>query len=184
MVPLEVKDAKANIKLKTTSAKKEDEEKAKEMAEVKVRPFDDLSMEKSKPIRKAKPTSTYIHFYKDTYQILSHKHPNWTAAEITTIIKLLWCKEKKKRMTKLKAPRATPMKKMSGKIFFKRFKLKEGMNKSAIAMKWKRLPQDSKRMYENLGDPEARTMSSKPVAVVLNCNAKPISNLNQMLSKK
>jgi hypothetical protein len=184
MVPLEVNDPKRSLKQTPTSAKEENEEKAKEMAEVKVRPFDDLSMEKSKPIRKAKPMSTYIHFYKDTYQILSHKHPNWTAAEITTIIKLLWCREKKTRMTKLKAPKTIPMKKMSGKMFFKRFKLKEGMNKKAITMKWRRLPKDSKRMYENMGNPEAKTMNNKPTAIILNCNAKPNCNLNQMLSKK
>lgn len=67
MVPLELKDPKGSIKQSPTSAKKEDEEKAKEMAEVKVRPFDDLSMEKSKSIKKSKSMNSYIHFYKDTY---------------------------------------------------------------------------------------------------------------------
>lgn len=184
MAPLELTGPKGSKEQSPTSAKKEDEEKEKEMAEVKVSPFDDLSMEKSKPITKVRRTSTYIHFYKDTYQILSQEHPNWTAAEITTIIKLLWCREKKSRNIKLKAPKETSMKKMSGKMFFKRFKLKEGMSNKAITIKWKRLPKDSKRMYENMGDPEAKIMKSKPVAITLNCNAKPNCNLNQMLSKK
>lgn len=87
-------------------------------------------------------------------------------------------------MVKLKAPKPTLMKKMSGKMFFKRFKLKEGMNKKAISMKWKRLPKDSKRLYENMGNPEARTMNNKPMAVTLNSNVKPNCSLNQMLSKK
>lgn len=180
MVPLEVREMKEKKMLKSTSSKVEDEEKAKEMEEVSVHPFEALSAEKSKPIRKNKVNS-YIRFFKDNYQILSRQHPNWLAAEITTIIRLLWQREKKCHLIKLKAPKQRPMKKLSGKMFFKRFKLKEGLNKKAADMKWKRLPVEAKRMYGKMGDPHAQT-TPKPTATIV--TAKHNSNLYQVLSKK
>jgi hypothetical protein len=160
------------------------------MNEITIRPFDIASpVAKSKPIRKMRPTTTYIMFYKENFEMQSRKHPKWSAAKITKIIKLLWQRAKMQKKAKLKAPKEVAMRKMSGRMMFKRFKLKEGMNKETIKNKWKRLPMESKKMYEVAGNPEApmmmpRSQAKMTITTTMNAVNRINNDIGQMLLRK
>lgn len=162
------------------------------MQEITIRPFDAPSpMAKSKAIRRPRMMSTYIMFYKENFAMQSRKHPKWNAAKITMIVKLLWQREKQQRVARLKAPKKMQMRKMSGRMMFKRFKLKEGMSKDMIMNKWRRLPVESKKMYEMAGNPETKETMMMPkseakmtVTTTMNAISKMSSDIGEMLMRK
>lgn len=122
-------------------------------------------MSKSKMIRKSGRVSPYISFYKQNFDELRIKHPNWSATELTKIVGLMWRRQKQSSMTTKrtaeKMEKARPVRRMSGRMTFKRFKLKEGMEKQEIMSKWRHLPMESRKMYEMESNPAPR----KPVIV-------------------
>jgi hypothetical protein len=152
-----------------------------------VEPFDcglPMDESKTKKIKKAGKMSKYIHFYKENFERMMQAHPTWTAIQITKIVKLLWQREKQNRGAK-KMPlfKANPMKNLSGRMIYKRFKLKEGLNTAEIKNKWKHLPMESKKMYgskANDGMPKQEDKMTK----MMTRNMKTNSSLNDILMKK
>lgn len=68
------------------------------------------------------------------------EHPYWSNNQATIIIKLMWRKEKlRSRVQKPKMMHMT-FKKRSGRMAYKNIKVREGLNKDMIKMRWKRLP--------------------------------------------
>lgn len=188
-------DVKIKSKLKSTSAKKEemDNKMKEEMMMVNVQPFDaGMSMPmseqktKTKMIQKGKKINTYISFYKENFAHMMAIHPLWTPIQITQIVKLMWQREKSMRgMSKKKAFKTTPTKTMTGRMFFKRFKMREGISAEQVMKKWKRLPKDSRRMYDCRGNPEAMPNREKEMNVMMTRSMKMTNGgLSAILKRK
>jgi hypothetical protein len=114
------------------------------------------------------------------------KHPNWTSNQATVIIKLRWSVEKLRKGSKKTSQRI--MRKptvRSGRMTFKLTKLKQGFEKTHIIKKWKRLPRESKRMWEAKGNPEAIHTESviKEKTMIVRKQEKSV-NLTALLNKR
>lgn len=162
-MPLDIKN-KSNQK--TTSRKpvseQEEEERNEPMAVSDMMPGQrmmETPMKKSKMIRKGtERMRDYISFYRFHYRRISVEHPNWTSANISVIIGLKWKKEKaeadKERKGKGQS-RVARQHKMSGRRLFNRVMSKGTKFNPTIHLKWKRLPQESRRMWDRRGDPSS-----------------------------
>jgi hypothetical protein len=125
-----------------------------EMEEMNVREFDETSPKKmkTKKIMHAKNRNNmeYITFFKAYFANLMKEHPSWTAKQATEIIKLLW---KKRKASENKVVKPAKLEKpMSGRTAFR--KMKEISSNLAKNM-WKRLPKETKRLWQMKGLPEA-----------------------------
>jgi hypothetical protein len=74
-------------------------------------------------------------------------------------VSLLWLK-RQKNLKKANSPRikrifkARLVKKVSGRIFFKKIKEREGFSTDQSKEIWKRLPFESKRLFQRMGEGE------------------------------
>lgn len=130
MVEMEIKDQKL---LRSTNAKKEEElneERSSfehELNNVMVRPFDSPApLAKEKKIQKTGKQTKYITFYRSCFTDIMKKHPNWTSNQATVIIKLMWVREKSRRGKKSMQKSSKVQKILSGRMAFKKLKMKEG----------------------------------------------------------
>jgi hypothetical protein len=124
----------------------------------------------SKPRSKTELMRDYVSFYRFQYKRLSEEHPNWPSAKISVIIGLRWKKEK---LEVLRARRVKNSKKTkvslpaSGRVTFRKVMAKVGLDMAAIRRKWKKLPSESKKLWERRGDPSKaavdRTMQQSMV---------------------
>jgi hypothetical protein len=110
-------------------------------------------MMKTKLIARTKNINNteYISFFKSYFDRLSKEHPKWSAHQITSIIRLLWMKRKvtdsrPARLMKLAKP-------MSGRMTFMRSKRMQGLNPCEMMKNWRRLPLESRRLWEMRGKP-------------------------------
>lgn len=102
-------------------------------------------------INKNGSKADYMTFFKFYYARTMRDHPNWTPNQATVIIKLLW----KKRLTDLKKkpdPKKS-MRCMSGREAFGKAKKMEGLRVGEIAKMWRRLPLESRKVWEKIGNP-------------------------------
>lgn len=101
--------------------------------------------------------------------------------QLTKIIRLMWQREKQAKGAKIVPLKQRPQRRMSARMVFKRFKLKEGMNKEEIITKWKRLPRESRKLYEM----ENKPLPAKEHVKVVRRSTNTLSNtLPSVLMKK
>lgn len=96
-----------------------------------------------------------MNFFRFHYQRLMELHPNWSSAQASIIIGLEWREEKikaKKERSKKLSVKNTVRPKISGRRLFRMALGKRGLDKDLILRKWKRLPADSKRMWQRRGN--------------------------------
>ncbi len=101
--------------------------------------------------------SEYKEFFIHHYSKLHEEHPQWTPVKYTKIISLLWKKRimKNLKFTFAKKPRV--LKPISGRMAFKKAKLIMGKYSAVeIMARWKRLPFESKNIWQNIGNPNLR----------------------------
>ena len=120
---------------------------------------------------------SYIEFYKGQYSKYAREHPKWTSQQISVIIKLLWknrLRMREKRLA-LKTGKVEKSKKIvSGRKAFLSAKGKNGM------MKWKKLPVESRMMWDKKGNPHLiKNQEPTNQAVRLSCNPSNLSFINQ-----
>ena len=126
--------------------------RSENMEEVNVREFDESSASKGMKTKKiAQPknrsTSEYVSFFKSYFDRLSKEHPNWSARQITSIIKLLWRKRKQNQTKGAKPMRM--MKPMSGRKTFRKMK---GLTGDEAHKMWKRLPMETRKLWQMKGN--------------------------------
>jgi hypothetical protein len=113
-------------------------------------PYAQVQAQKTKPIAK-KPQVQYIQFYKRTYARLKAQHPRWHSAQITTLIKLEWKKQKKetsKRKSLVVSRQLKGLRKaISGRVFFRRSR---GLNGEEAKRFWRRFPFETRKLWDNL----------------------------------
>jgi hypothetical protein len=137
------------------------------MEEVNVKEFDDSFTSKGMKTKKIshtknRSTQEYISFFKSYFDRLSKEHPNWSARQITSIIKLLW-KKRKQNQTKASKP-MRHFKPMSGRKTFRKMK---GLSGQEAQMMWKRLPMESRKIWQMKGNPAENKMNSMHMTLKL-----------------
>jgi hypothetical protein len=124
------------------------------LEDVHIREFDESSSSramKSKMISKKGRRTEYISFFKFHFDKLRFEHPKWSLSQLNKIARLLW---QKKKMASLPAPRRLrSMKPVTGRKFFLRLKREMGMVSQDAMRNWKRLPRESRMLYERRGNP-------------------------------
>lgn len=130
------------------------------MEEVNVKEFDESSASKGMKTKKIsqpknRNINEYISFFKSYFDRLSKEHPNWSAHQITSIIKLLW-KKRKHNQTKAVKPMRL-VKPMSGRKIFRKMK---GLSGQEAKTMWKRLPMETRKIWQMKGTPVENKMNT------------------------
>jgi len=165
------------------------------MEEVNVKEFDDSFTSKGMKTKKIshpknRSTEEYISFFKSYFDRLSKEHPNWSARQITSIIKLLW-KKRKQNHTKTSKPMRR-VKPMSGRMAFRKMKSLSGEEAQNM---WKRLPMETRNIWQMKGNPaenkmnpmrmtlklsQGMTMESKPMIMAMQNQNMNFLNMKMM----
>lgn len=126
-----------------------------------------MVMERKKKISKRGEMASYIAFFRFHFQKLREAHPNWDSAQVSVIIGLLWKREKESVAVAKKANKETKevrRPKIPGRrLFRKAMGLKDNQQ---VLKKWKRLPADSKRMWQRRGDPSIAQQQKMAVSTL------------------
>jgi hypothetical protein len=126
-----------------------------------------MVMERKKKISKRGEMASYITFFRFHSQKLREAHPNWDSAQVSVIIGLLWKREKESVAAAKKANKETKevrRPKIPGRrLFRKAMGLKDNQQ---VLKKWKRLPADSKRMWQRRGDPSIAQQQKMAVSTL------------------
>jgi hypothetical protein len=128
----------------------------------------------------------YITFYRFHHQRLMELHPNWESKKISVIIGLKWRKEKMEVSRANRAKQSvknTHRPKISGRRLFRMAMGKHGLDCSEIIGKWKRLPSDSKRMWQRRGDPSA-AMEKSVQSRMVKLGGQESGELMQLMGRK
>lgn len=113
-------------------------------------------------------------------------HPTWSSAQASIIIGLKWREEKikaKNERSKKQSVKNTVRPKISGRRLFRMTLGKRGLDKDLILRKWKRLPADSKRMWQRRGDP-CFGMSTTVTPSLVKLGGVESGELMQLLGRK
>ena len=120
---------------------------------------------------------SYIEFYKGQYSRYAREHPKWTSQQISVIIKLLW--KNRLRMREKRLALKTGSVEKSKKIVSGRKAFLTAMGKNSM-MKWKKLPKESRMMWDKRGNPSLiKSQEHSSQAVRLSCNPSNLSFINQ-----
>ena len=143
-----------------------------------------MVMERKKKISKRGEMASYITFFRFHFQKLREAHPNWDSAQVSVIIGLLWKREKESVGAAKKANKVTKevrRPKIPGRrLFRKAMGLKDNQQ---VLKKWKRLPADSKRMWQRRGDPSIAQQQKMAVST-LTLGGKEGRELMQLMASK
>lgn len=143
-----------------------------------------MMIEKKKKISKRSEMANYITFFRFHFQKLREAHPNWDSAQVSVIIGLLWKKEKDSVGVVKKANKETKevrRPKIPGRRLFR---MAMGLkNYQQVLKKWKRLPADSKRMWQRRGDPSI-SQQQKIAVSTLTLGGKEGQELMQLMASK
>lgn len=98
----------------------------------------------------------YISFFKHHFAKLSAEHSKWAVPQVTSIVKLLW--KKKKQSSKGTTHKLRATKPLSGRRYFRKVK---HMTAEEGVRTWKRLPLESRILWNQLGDPSLTVNAPK-----------------------
>lgn len=105
-----------------------------------------VHVQKHKPIAKVSQ-SDYINFYKHHYRKLSQEHKRWTSQQISSVVKLLWKKQKGVTKTQRKRDaRLRLTKPLSGYRYFRKTRV---LDRAQSKYYWHRFPKETKNFWEN-----------------------------------
>jgi hypothetical protein len=133
-----------------------------------------------------KTDKEYIKFFKFYYEKTKNEHSNWTPAQITKIISLLW--KKKKNIDKVPSKAGSTTSRRSNKPLSAKdaFRMShKNLSKEEFEETWSKLPKESKNFWKKEGDSYC-TVSAKSsdVSSVKNCKTPvPIYNAMKALLK-